>query len=83
MPVEIDEEIMQQISQATDGSYFRATNNNKLKAIYAEIDNMEKTKVEVTEFRRYTEEYLPFVLLAAAFFIMEITLRLTLLRSLP
>jgi len=83
VPVEIDEEIMQQISQATDGSYFRATNTNKLKEIYAEIDKLEKTKVEVTEFRRYTEEYFPFILLAAAFFIMEITLRLTLLRSLP
>ncbi len=83
VPVEIDEGIMQEISSATDGKYFRATNNNKLKEIYGEIDKMEKTKVEVTEFRRYTEEYLPYVLLAAAFFILEITLRLTLLRSLP
>ena len=83
VPVEIDEAIMQQISDATDGKYFRATNNDKLKEIYAEIDKMEKTKVEVTEFRRYTEEYFPYALLAAAFFILEITLRLTLLRSLP
>ncbi|MDQ3050970.1 MAG: VWA domain-containing protein [Bacteroidota bacterium] len=83
VPVEIDETTMQQISDATDGQYFRATNNNKLKDIYAEIDKMEKTKVEVTEFRRYTEEYFPLALLAAAFFILEITLRLTLLRSLP
>ena len=83
VPVEIDESIMQQISDATDGKYFRATNNNKLKDIYAEIDKMEKTKVEVTEFRRYTEEYLPYALLAAALFILEITLRFTLLRSLP
>jgi Ca-activated chloride channel homolog len=83
VPVEIDEAIMQQISDATDGKYFRATNNNKLKDIYAEIDKMEKTKVEVTEFRRYTEEYFPYALLAAIFFILEITLRLTVLRSLP
>lgn len=83
VPVEIDEAIMQQISDATDGKYFRATDNNKLKEIYGEIDKMEKTKVEVTEFRRYTEEYFPYALLAALFFIIEITLRLTLLRSLP
>jgi len=81
--VQIDEEILQQISAATDAKYFRATDNSKLKDIYAEIDKMEKTKVEVTEFRRYTEEYFPFALWAAAFFLLEIVLRLTLLRSLP
>lgn len=81
--VQIDEEILQQISEATDAKYFRATDNSKLKDIYAEIDKMEKTKVEVTEFRRYTEEYFPFALWAAAFFLLEILLRLTLLRSLP
>ncbi len=83
VPVEIDEAIMQQISDATDGKYFRATDNNKLKQIYGEIDKMEKTKVEVTEFRRYTEEYFPYALIAMIFFILEITLRLTLLKSLP
>ncbi len=81
--VQIDEQILQQISDATDAKYFRATDNSKLKDIYAEIDKMEKTKVEVTEFRRYTEEYFPYALWAAAFFLLEIVLRLTLLRSLP
>lgn len=81
--VQIDEEILQNISAATDAKYFRATDNSKLKAIYKEIDKMEKTKVEVTEFRRYTEEYLLYLIWAVAFFIGEITLRLTLLRSLP
>jgi Ca-activated chloride channel homolog len=81
--VQIDESILQQISTATDGKYFRATDNSKLKAIYAEIDKMEKTKVQVTEFRRYTEEYLTFALWAAAFFILELLLRFTLLKSLP
>jgi Ca-activated chloride channel family protein len=83
MEVQIDEEILQQISSASDARYFRATNNAKLKTIYEEIDRMEKTKVEVTEFRRYTEEYFPFVLWASVLFILEILLRLTLLRSLP
>ncbi len=83
VPVEIDEKIMQQISETTDGRYFRATNNNKLKEIYGEIDKMEKTKVEVTEFRRYTELYFKFALAAALCFIVEWMLRLTLLRSLP
>jgi Ca-activated chloride channel homolog len=81
--VQIDEQILQQISEATDGKYFRATDNSKLKEIYAEIDKMEKTKVEVTEFRRYTEEFIPFALWALIFLIAEVTLRFTLLRSLP
>jgi Ca-activated chloride channel homolog len=81
--VKIDEEVLKGISSATDGKYFRATDNKKLRAIYDEIDKMEKTKVEVTEFRRYSEEYLPLALLTLVFFGVEILLRLTLLRSLP
>ncbi len=81
--VQIDEEIMQQISEATDGKYFRATDNRKLKAIYEEIDKMEKTKVEVTEFRRYAEDFFPYALAAALLLILEFILRFTILRSLP
>lgn len=81
--VQIDEDILRQISDASDARYFRATDNSKLRSIYNEIDRMEKTKVEVTEFRRYTEEYLMFLLWAVGLFIAEITLRLTLFRSLP
>ena len=81
--VQIDEAILQQISEATDGKYFRATDNRKLKSIYAEIDKLEKTKVEVTEFRRYSEEYLPWALIAVLLFAVEIMLRYTVLKSLP
>ncbi|OQA06943.1 MAG: von Willebrand factor type A domain protein [Bacteroidetes bacterium ADurb.Bin397] len=81
--VQIDEQIMQQISEATDGKYFRATDNRKLKAIYEEIDKMEKTKVEVTEFRRYAEDFFPYALAAALLLILEFILRFTILRSLP
>jgi Ca-activated chloride channel family protein len=83
VPVEIDEPVMEQISQSTDGRYFRATDNKKLKEIYAEIDKLEKTKVEVTEFRRYTENYLPFALLALFCILAEALLRFTLFRNLP
>lgn len=81
--VQIDEQILQQISEATDAKYFRATDNRKLKAIYEEIDKMEKTKVEVTEFRRYSEDFFPYALAAALLLIVEFILRFTLLRSLP
>lgn len=83
MEVQIDEDVMRQISNSTDGKYFRATGNKTLKEIYKEIDKMERTKIEVTEFRRYSEEYLMFALAAGLFLMLEITLRYTLLRSLP
>ncbi len=83
MEVQIDEALLTQIAESTDGKYFRATNNKKLQAIFEEIDRMEKSKIEVTEFKRYTEEYFPFALLALVFFMLEITLRYTWLRSLP
>jgi Ca-activated chloride channel family protein len=74
---------MQEIADITGGQYFRATNKNKLRDIYEEIDAMEKTKIEVREYSRRSEEFLPFALLALAFLLTEILLRNTLLRSLP
>lgn len=81
--VQIDEDIMKQISAATDARYFRATDNKSLKNIYAEIDKLEKTKVEVSEYKRYSEEYLPWLLAAGLFLLLEMVLRYTLLRTLP
>ncbi len=83
MEVKIDEGLLKDISNSTDGKYFRATNNTKLKAIYEEIDKLEKTKIEVTEFRRYSEEYLVWAIAGLVFLVLELTLRYTLLRSLP
>ncbi|MBK8845399.1 MAG: VWA domain-containing protein [Bacteroidetes bacterium] len=83
IPVEIDEDVLQAISKQTDGKYFRATNKKKLQEIYAEIDKMEKTKINVTEFRRYTEEYLPFAVAAAFLLLLEFLLKYLILKSLP
>lgn len=83
MEVQIDEALLKQISKTTDGQYFRATNNNKLKDIYAQIDKLEKTKIEVTEFRRHAEEFFPFALLAGLLLVLEMLLRYTVFRSLP
>lgn len=83
MEVQIDEEVLRQIAQLTDGKYFRATNNNKLNEIYAEIDQLEKTKVEVMEFKKYAEEYLPLLMLGGLLFGSELFFRLIVLRTLP
>ena len=56
--VKIDEKTLQDIATITDGKYFRATNNSSLKKIYDDIDKLEKSKIEVTEFHKRNEEYL-------------------------
>lgn len=83
MPVEIDEELLQEIAEFTGGKYFRATDNAKLKQIYEEIDRMEKIEIEVKEFSQKDEEFLFFVLVAALLLLTEIVLRNTLLRQIP
>ena len=83
MEVEIDEETLQQISDITDGKYFRATDNNKLRQIYQEIDRLEKSKINVKEFSRKNEEYLPFVLAAFILLLFEFLIKKTILRSIP
>ena len=62
--VEIDEKTLTAISDMTGGKYFRATDKAKLKAIYDEINQLEKSKVEVTEHVSYHELYLAWVLAA-------------------
>jgi Ca-activated chloride channel homolog len=83
MEVEIDEETLQQISDITDGKYFRATDNNKLRQIYQEIDRLEKSKINVKEFSRKNEEYFPFVLTAFVLLLFEFLVKKTILRSIP
>src|SRR6056297_130987 len=83
MPVEIDEELLENIAHSTGGKYFRATNNDKLQQIYEEIDQMEKIEIEVKEYSRKKEEFLLFVLIASALLLVEIVLRNTVLRQIP
>ncbi len=79
--VEIDEELLNEIADATGGKYFRATNNEKLKEIYKEINKLEKTDVEEFKFYNYEEKFRPLVLLAIGLLLMELLLRFTIFRS--
>ncbi|QJB36268.2 VWA domain-containing protein [Chitinophaga oryzae] len=81
--VQIDEPLMKKISKETGGKYFRATNTTDLKNIYAEIDQLEKTKVEITSYKRYAEHFFPLAMLALACILLEVVLRYSLFRSLP
>lgn len=82
MKVEIDEALLQQIAERTEGKYFRATTNQKLEEIYNEIDQLERSKIDVTEFKRKHEEYLPLALLAMGLLLLELLFRFTIFRSL-
>ena len=75
--------MLQQIAKMTGGSFFRATDNASLGAIYGEIDQMEKTKLQVREYKKRNEEFFPYLLTALALLIFEILIRNTLLRCLP
>lgn len=83
MPVEIDENVLQEIASITKGKYFRATNNKKLAEIYEEIGEMEKTKIEVQEFTRYDEFFVYFLGLGLIFFAVELVSTNTIFRKIP
>ena len=79
--VKIDEKTLQDIASITDGKYFRATNNNSLKEIYKDIDLLEKSKIEVNEFHKKSEEFIVFALLAFTFILVAFILKITYLKQ--
>jgi Ca-activated chloride channel family protein len=83
MEVKIDEALLQKMSALTNGKYFRATNRQKLQEVYKEIDRLEKSKIDVTEFSRKKEEFLPFVILALVLLTLEFIVRFGLLKLVP
>lgn len=83
MEVEIDEKTLSEIASRTGGKYFRATDKQKLKAIYDEINQMEKSKVEVTDLTIYHEEWVPLLLLALALLALEFLFSQIILKRIP
>ncbi|HEX6751909.1 MAG TPA: VWA domain-containing protein [Longimicrobium sp.] len=77
MPVDIDEPLLRQIAQTTGGRYYRATDTRALQRVYAEIDRLVKTRVQVRRYVRFSERYLPFLLAAAALLVSEWCFRAT------
>lgn len=83
MPVIIDEQLLRSISAMTGGKYFRATSNNVLRDVFAEIDQLEKTEMDVRNFTHTEDNYSLWAWLAIGCFSAAILLRRTLLRTLP
>lgn len=83
VPVEIDSKTLSDIAAATDGDFYRATNNKELQNIYKEIDKLEKSKLSVKTYSKKYEAYQPFAIAAVLLLLLEILLRITLFRKLP
>jgi Ca-activated chloride channel family protein len=83
MRVEIDENLLKRIASLTGGKYFRATDRESLERIWREIDAMEKTKIKVKEYTRYSEKFFWYAGLALALLLAEVVLANTKLRKIP
>jgi len=83
MRVEIDEKVLKEIARITGGAYFRATDSSKLREIYKEIGEMEKTKIEVKEYTRYKEYFLYFLVTGLFLLLLELVLANTYFKKIP
>ena len=81
MNSEFDETTLRNIAQMTGGEYFRATDNNSLRAIYQQIDQLEKTKIRVREYSKRTDRFAPFLAAALICLLLEVLLRFFVLRT--
>lgn len=79
----IDETLLRKIAEETGGRYFRAKDKEGLQNIYNQIDQLERSKVEITSYKRHEELFLPLALAALAFLFLEILLRYTLFKRFP
>lgn len=81
--VEIDDKMLTEIAELTGGKYFRATDNDKLKAIYDEINQLEKTKVDIENFTKFTDQYFIFLLWGLILLVGELLVKYLYLRQIP
>lgn len=79
--VSIDEITLKKIAKQTNGKYFRATDNESLEDIYTQIDELEKTEIDVKEFRKRNEKFYGWAMAAAIILFLEFLLRKTILKS--
>lgn len=83
IPVEIDSKTLSDIAATTDGEFYRATNTRQLKQIYNDIDKLEKSRLKVKKFSKRYEAYQPFAGVAILTLLLEILLRICVLRRIP
>jgi Ca-activated chloride channel family protein len=83
VPVQLDEKVLQRIAQVTSGRYFRATDTEKLIEIYREIDALEKSKIEIQQYRRVKEWFAVPLLIGLVLLLTHIIIEKLFLKVLP
>ncbi len=81
--VTIDEPTLRSIAQKTGGKYYRATDERTLRAIFKEIDSLEKTKLDTTKYHNTEDDYMMWAWLLLIFVGLDVVLRLTVMRTIP
>jgi Ca-activated chloride channel family protein len=81
--LEFNEGLLKEIAKETGGQYFHAEDKEALKKVYASINKLEKTKVKITNYDRFTEEFLPWLVAAVFFLFLEAILRYTVFKRFP
>lgn len=83
IPVDLDEKTLTTVAEMTGAQYFRATDNRTLRTIYKEIDQLERTKIEVTAYKRYREHFYAWLMSGLLMLLVEVGLSSTVLRKIP
>lgn len=83
LPVEIDDQLLEEIASSTGGEYYRAINADELEAIYAKIDELEKTEMEITVIRRVKEYFRYPLAVAIGLFMLYFLIKYMWLRIWP
>ena len=81
--LEFNEALLKDLAQTTGGQYFHATDKEALQKIYASINQLEKSKVEVKTYNRYSDEYIPWLMTALGLVLLEVMLRYTVFKKFP
>lgn len=83
METKIDEESLKKIASMTGGKYFRATDEKMLQQVFDEIDNLEKTVLDVDRFTLTDENFMPWLIAALCALGLMLLMRYTILRRIP
>jgi Ca-activated chloride channel family protein len=81
--LEFNEALLQTLARQTGGQYFHPTDKDALQKIYASINQLEKSKVEVTAYNRFTDEYFLPLMIGIVLIVLEMILRYTVFRKFP
>lgn len=81
--LQFNEGLLKDMAQSTGGQYFHASDNDALQKIYASINQLEKSKIEITTYNRFTDMYFPWLLAGFIFAVLEIILRYTYFKKFP